>query len=103
MFPSLTVCKKYIFDTFHSNDDINVEGDQLMEFLHSHTWNRTDLFYFMTHAKMTDRDFPCTTLDGGTDPGKPCSFPYNYYENWTSTECAKDYCFTRYLQPSPQI
>ena len=66
-----------------------------MEYLHHHTWGRPELFYFMTHAKMSDRNFPCTTLDGGTDPGKPCSFPYNYYENMTSTQCGQDYCFTR--------
>ena len=95
MFPSITVCKKYIFDTFHHSDGINVEGDLLMQFLHDHTWSRLELFYFMTHAKMLDKTFPCTTLDGGTDPGKPCSFPYIYYGNQSSTECGQDYCFTR--------
>ena len=72
-----------------------MEGDLLMQYLHQNTWSRHKLFYFMTHAKMSDRSFPCTTLEGGTDPGKPCSFPYVYYENQTSSECDLDYCFTR--------
>ena len=95
LFPSVTVCKKYIFDVYQSGDGINMEGDLLMRYLHHHTWNRSNLFYFMTHAKMLEKSFPCTTLEGGTDPGKPCSFPYIYYENMTSTECEQDYCFTR--------
>ena len=97
-YPSVTVCKEYIFDDYqdHEQAGLNVEEDQLMQYLHDHTWSREQLFYFVTHAKMFDnRSFPCTTSEGGSDPGKPCSFPY-LYDGKLVTGCQEEFCYTRW-------
>ena len=95
LYPSVTVCKEYLFDDYNEEDVLNLEGDPLLEFLHDHTWDRDELFYFMTHHEMLNQSFPCTSKEGGTDPGKPCSFPYYISEGELATDCELEYCYTR--------
>ena len=95
LYPSVTVCKEYLFDDYNENETLNLEGEPLLEFLHDHTWGRDQLFYFMTQAEMLNQSFPCTTKEGGSDPGKPCSFPYYNSEGGLTTDCHLEYCYTR--------
>ena len=76
LFPSITVCKKYL----HGNTDIHNSSKSVSDkitMLQKNLWNKNETFFFFNHHNMFNLSFPCTTKgDIGTDPGKPCSFPY---------------------------
>ena len=80
LYPPFTVCKKYTFDNYldymFENKDINLT--EIKELIIANSWDIEEVVYFFTHANMLGLTFPCTTY-GGTDPGKPCMFPYKDY------------------------
>ena len=81
LFPSVTVCKKYWFGSDESDfkDYSNVSQLISKARIHRNTWNKSEMFYFVSHPKMFNISFPCTTMEGtGTTPGKPCSFPFTW-------------------------
>ena len=99
LFPSVTVCKNYLNglrpevvknETLETKEKINI--------LHTRTWKKHEVFYFFSHAKMFNKTFPCTTKEGATEQGKPCSFPFIDEISWQQQpNCLKplDYCYTR--------
>ena len=96
LYPSVTVCKKYTFDTYldhmFENKDINLT--EVKELVIANSWDIEEVFYFFTHPNMLGLTFPCTT-DGGTDPGKPCMFPYkdyHYYDDYDYAEFFQHAC-----------
>ena len=88
-YPSVSVCKKYTFDDYIDNifnNDSNLTLAEVIETARTNSWDVERLFYFLTHPGMLGLTFPCTTVLGGTSPGKPCIFPIKYGED-TWTEC----------------
>ena len=47
-------------------------------------------FFFFTQPGVSNLTFPCTTIEGGRDPGKPCVFPINYYGQICDQCCLMD-------------
>ena len=82
-YPSISVCKRFAFLNnlylYEPRTDTNYVDDDL----YSNVWFHFEQFYFFTHPGAKNLTFPCTTLLGGTTPGKPCVFPIVYNgENW---------------------
>ena len=110
LYPSVTVCKKYTFDDYLDNMFFNkpINLTEIKQVAIKYSWDIEEVFYFLTHPNMLDLNFPCTTKPDGTDPGKPCVFPFkgrhydnehNYYES-TEEGCfnmqtTSPACFTR--------
>ena len=68
-------------------------------------WRREKLFYFVNHPRMMNLTFPCTTLEGGTYPGKPCAFPFAWGPASEFISCNKEQmltpvpaCYTRTVE-----
>ena len=79
LFPSISVCKKYSFNTYAAQSirNTSMSFSEKINLLKEKLWTRNETFYFANHPGMFNVSFPCTTQDDtGTDPGKPCSFPY---------------------------
>ena len=88
-YPSVTVCKKYTFDYYIDEifkNDSELTLAEVIKTARNHSWDVERLFYFFTHPGMLGLTFPCTTILGGTSPGKPCIFPLKY-DGVTYTEC----------------
>ena len=98
LFPSITVCKKYL----HGNTDIHNSSKSVSDkitMLQRNLWTKNETFFFFTHHNMFNMSFPCTTKgDIGTDPGKPCSFPYikRKYGNYWQRVKSKMYRYSSY-------
>ena len=98
LYPSVSVCKKYTFDTYFDYlfDGKTSNLSEIKKLVRNNSWDIEKVFYFFSHPGMLGLTFPCTTtLDGG-DPGKPCMFPfplpdYDDYEYDDSTEDEKQY------------
>ena len=58
--------------------DSNVSVLDTRSAIVENVWRREKVFHFFSHPKMLNLSFPCTTLEGGTDPGKPCAFPFGW-------------------------
>jgi hypothetical protein len=77
-YPSISVCTKYMFKhgsiskQLNSNKSLN---EKKMLVLNS-VWNKSEVFHFVNHPGMLGLKYPCVTSNDGTDPGKPCSFPF---------------------------
>ena len=57
-----------------------------------HGWRiwkiHTKVIYFLSHPGMLGLNFPCLTTSDGTDPAKPCQFPWwDYNTNTTEWAC----------------
>ena len=70
MYPSVSICKKYAFETlvFDSSQQ-NIDINQLVQSVQNNTWTLDQQFYFFTHPGAMNKTFPCTTTLGGTTPG----------------------------------
>ena len=103
LFPSITVCKKYSFNTYSSMSirNTSMSLSEKITLLQKSLWTRNETFYFANHPGMFNASFPCTTQDGtGTDAGKPCSFPYidDIERTKAHDQCsATNDCFTRWI------
>ena len=70
MYPSVSICKKYAFETLvFNNNKENIDINQLVQSVQNHSWGLDQQFYFFTHPGAMNRTFPCTTTLGGTTPG----------------------------------
>ena len=98
LFPSITVCKKYL-NGLHvdviENKSLSVKDK--IAILQENTWKKNEVFYFFSHSKMFNSTFPCNTLEGATEEGKPCSFPYIDPTLGLQSKCTQplNYCYTR--------
>lgn len=100
LFPSITICKSHL-NGIHGPDLSNKSFpmEHKISILHENTWKKNETIYFLSHSKMFNTTFPCNTIEGATDGGKPCSFPYfEPYNEGLQTSCSKptNYCYTRY-------
>ena len=96
LYPSVTVCKKYTFDSYLDymfQDTTSSSADDIKKAVLENSWGVEEVFYFFTHPGMFGLRYPCTTMIDGSDPGKPCEFPYKEYS-------AYDYTYTYYLGKS---
>ena len=105
LFPSITVCKKYLNGLSEKSiADTGTTNQEKIDLVRNNLWNKTELFFFFSHNKMYNITFPCNTLDGATEQGKPCSFPFNDKDGNTHEKCSdfedgssSKFCYTRYL------
>ena len=77
LYPSISICTKYMFKNgdiaqIYSNTSLTVKKSLILD----NIWNKTEVFHFVNHPDMLGMRFPCTTINDGDDPGKPCSFPF---------------------------
>ena len=107
LYPSITVCKKYLnglYEDVVENKSMSVKDK--ISILHENTWKKNEVFFFFSHSKMFNSTFPCNTLEGGTEEGKPCSFPYlDLVGRGLQSKCtvfanakglkSPNYCYTR--------
>ena len=77
-YPSISVCTKYTFKNgqitkrLFSNSSLTKKKMIVLNSL----WNKTEVFHFVNHPDMFDMRYPCVTRNDGSDPGKPCDFPF---------------------------
>ena len=94
LYPSVSVCKRYFFGPTTKeimNDSVPIQIK--IQKIQNNTWNKDKLFYFVSHSKMFNVTFPCNTIKGGSDPGKPCSFPLVQSNNITTNSCMDGFNF----------
>ena len=107
MFPSITVCKKYLNGPNEEYmKDLSKNIDEKIEKLHTLSWRRNEVFYFLSHSNMFNISFPCTTTEGsGTSQGKPCSFPFLDWEGKQVKSCGEwqGGCITRYIMDNKRL
>ena len=82
LFPSVTFCKKFMFDqppgVLSLLGSGNFSTRDAKEWFQNHTWSRSQLFNFFTHSTLnSSHHYPCNTIDG-PKAGSPCSFPFLY-------------------------
>ena len=80
-FPSLSVCPKYTFKETSVTRKLLISNEsvgQKINLVRENIWKKDDVFYFVNHPGIFGPGFPCVTLNDGTDPGNPCSFPVRY-------------------------
>ena len=80
LFPSITFCKKYVYDIFPGIIQVIKENESITEedakiWVKKNVWKRNDMFVFFNHQNIKNFSYPCNTV-GGDDAGKPCSFPF---------------------------
>ena len=102
LFPSVTVCKRYVTGFYENDVDKNVTLDiqQKINHFRKNIWRKKEVFYFFSHSNMFNLTFPCTTKESiGNAPGKPCSFPSLDYKNKNmESECSGwGNCVTRWF------
>ena len=79
LYPSVSICPKYTFKSATVNREMFAENKSLEEqksFVMGKIWKKDEVFNFVNHPGIFGLSFPCVTLNDGTDPGKPCHFPY---------------------------
>ena len=78
-YPSISVCKNYalnrvdILPKLFANGTLSYKKKLAMD----NIWEKSEVFHFVSHPGMFGMTFPCLT-DDGTDPGKPCYFPFRF-------------------------
>ena len=97
----MSICKKYTFNKYIDNIFLNETRSlqDIIETASRESWDIQELFHFFSHPGMLNLTFPCTTVRGGTTPGKPCIFPITW-KNKTESTCffmdtSVPGCFTR--------
>ena len=80
-YPSVSVCPRYTYKDIQIDvqlNTVNVSTSIIKDLVRKNIWTKDDVFYFVNHPGMFNDsgDFPCTTINDGTDPGKPCHFPF---------------------------
>ena len=77
-YPSVTICveftfKKYIDEKIYSSNFSLKDTEALIK---ENFWKKNETFYFVNQKSNTREDFPCMTTSESSDPGRPCSFPF---------------------------
>ena len=98
LYPSITFCAKYIWEGFPGvmellNNNQSLQFNDIKNFALTNYWSREKVFSFVSHQNvLKNKSFPCNTV-GGSQTGKPCSFPFIYqsivdqsWDNVTETE-----------------
>ena len=98
LYPSITICKKYTFEDKTTGKRIPVVEKKKLAL--QNVWNRSNVFYFVSHYGMMNITFPCITNTVGSDPAKLCSFPFfrkNVIHNKFITDETTDepFCWTK--------
>ena len=81
-FPSITICRKYIFDeppgVLNQIKSENFKEEEVKLWFKNHTRQRQDIVSFLSHSTLGERlQLPCNTVDGPR-AGNPCAFPFYY-------------------------
>ena len=80
-YPSLSVCPKYTFKKTSVTRTLLITNEsisQKINLVRENIWKKDDVFSFVNHPGIFGQGYPCVTLNDGTDPGKPCTFPVRY-------------------------
>ena len=98
LFPSITICKRHLNGIFGPDlDNKSLSIRDKISLLHENIWRKNETNFF-SHSNMFNTSFPCNTVEGATDGGKPCSFPYiEPYNKGLQRKCNQptNYCYTR--------
>ena len=79
-YPSISVCKSFaanspdILPRLFENGSLDMKKKIAM----NNIWKKNEVFHFLSHPGMFGMEFPCVTTIDGTDPGKPCFFPFRF-------------------------
>ena len=98
-YPSISVCKNYL-DGLSAGvlENISMPIGKKIDILQKNFWGREKQIYFLSHSEMFNATFPCNTLNGATEQGKPCSFPA-YDKGNLHKKCipgaTSNFCYTR--------
>ena len=100
LYPSISVCKNYLDGlSVGVVENMSIPINKKVNTLHQNFWGKEKLIYFFSHSKMFNITFPCNTLNGATEQGKPCSFPAEDYDGKLQKKCiagaTSNWCFTR--------
>ena len=76
-YPSDTVCVENAMKTgldisYENNFSFNDTRNKIKENL----YNRNETFFFVNQASSKSLGYPCITSKDSSDPGRPCSFPF---------------------------
>ena len=77
-YPSISVCPKFTFKEATATTELlsnNMSLDEKKSLALEKSWKKGEVFHFVSHPGIRGLNFPCVTLNDGTDPGKPCHFP----------------------------
>ena len=83
--------------------DINIQSNlsfvQTRDLVKENVWKRNETFFFVNQASSKKKGYPCMTTKDSSDPGKPCSFPFNWmYKQNTCTVLnsnGQHWCYTK--------
>ena len=79
-YPSMSICKRVTFNgkeilpKLFENGSLAYKKKLAME----NIWSKSEVFHFVSHPGMFGMAYPCVTTNDGSDPGKPCYFPFRY-------------------------
>ena len=79
-YPSVSVCVEYTYKKYIDDDltSVNFTMEQVENLVKSKVWKRNETFYFVNHKTSARDDYPCMTRNDSSDPGRPCTFPFQY-------------------------
>ena len=80
-YPSVTVCKSAMFDTYLDDELFDNESITIMqkkELFIKHSLNLSRTVTFLSHPNILNLKFPCLTTSESVSPNRPCAFPYKY-------------------------
>ena len=79
-YPSVSVCVEYTYKKYIDDEltSANMTMEQVENLVQSKVWKRNETFYFVNHKTSARDDYPCMTRSDSSDPGRPCTFPFQY-------------------------
>ena len=79
-YPSVSVCVEYTYKKYIDDEltSANMTMEQVENLVQSKVWKRNETFYFVNHKTSARADYPCMTRSDSSDPGRPCTFPFQY-------------------------
>ena len=95
-YPSISVCAEYTYKNGSIARKLfcNKSLTETKALVLNSVWNKGQIFNFVSHPDMFGFRYPCVSINDGSDPGKPCSFPFGLLSCHQGDEIAP-FCFTR--------
>ena len=77
-YPSISICKKYSIENDLRLNEPQYDLNKVADNVWLESFHLEDQIYFFTQPGVENMTFPCTTMLGGTTPGRPCVFPIKF-------------------------
>ena len=101
-YPSISICKKYGIEGGSILYDESFDINRVVETYRNKTQSLNEQIYFFTHPGIMNLTFPCTTILGGTTPGRPCVFPVTFTIQQIWEPYFSNKCFDGNIMQTPQ-